>query len=120
LNEILLRTKGIWLVKAETYKEWEEALSYFRNAEELLKDEKFDEAAKQARTATMFGIGAIMKLSKELEMPDLSTTAYNAFLEGCERERRGHYTPKENIKWYRGVFKRFTAELPPDTFRPFR
>ena len=107
-------------MKPEAYKEWEEAMNDFRNAEELLKDEKFDEAAKQALAAVAFGIGAIMKLSKEVEMSDLSVSANNVFKEACDRQERGHYTPKEDIEWCRSILKRLTAELPPDTFEPFR
>ena len=106
-------------MKPETYEQWEKALSHFRNAEELLKDDKFDEAEEQASIAINWGFYAIMQLSKELEMPDLSTIAWNV-VEACkEREGSGHYTPKENIEWYRSILKRFTAELPKDTFRPF-
>jgi len=107
-------------VKPETHKQWEEALSYFRNAEELLKDEKFDEAEEQASIATNFAFYAMMELSKELEMPDLSTIAWSVSREFVERKERGHYTPKENIEWCRSILKRFTAELQPDTFKPFR
>ena len=107
-------------MKPETHKQWEKALSHFKNAEELLKDEKFDEAEQQARLASFWGFDAMLKLSKELEMDDLNTIAWNVFHAGAERESRGHYTPKENIEWCRGILKQFTAELPPDTFRPFR
>lgn len=107
-------------MKPELYKQWEKALSHFKNAEELLKDEKFNEAEEQASIAMSYAFGAIMKLSKELEMPDLSKIAFSVYQEYSERKETGHYTPKENIEWYRKVLKRFTDELPPDTFRPFR
>lgn len=107
-------------MKPETHENWEKALSHFKNAEKLLKDEKFNEAEEQARFAVFWGFDAMLKLSKELEMDDLNTIAWNVLNEGAERGMKGHYPPKENIEWSRKILKRFTAELPPDTLRPFR
>lgn len=107
-------------MKPETHENWEKALSHIKNAEELLKDEKFDEAEKQASTAVMLASRAMTELSKELEMPDLSKIAYNVLHEWGERNEKGHYTPKKKIEWCRKVLKRFTDELSPDTFRLFR
>ena len=107
-------------MKPETHENWEKALFHIKNAEEFLKDKKFDEAEEQARFAVFWGFDAMLKLSKKLEMDDLSTIAYNVFQACAEREMKGHYTPKENIEWSRKVLKQFTAELPPGTFRPFR
>jgi len=104
----------------ETYEQWEKAFSHIKNAEELLKNKKFDEAEEQARFAVFWGIEAMLKLSKVLEMADLSTIAFNVLHEWGERGEKGHYTPKENIDWARSILKRFTAELPPDTLRPFK
>ena len=107
-------------MKPETHENWEKALSHFKNAEEFLKDQTFDEAEEHARFAVFWGIEAMLQLSKELENDDLSTFAFNVLHEWGERGKKGHYTPKENIEWSRKVLKRFTDELPPDTFRPFR
>ena len=73
-------------MKPEIYEEWEEALSYLRNAEKLLADEKVQEAAKEIDTATAFGLHTIAILSKELGLPDLLAIQENAFYDWCERK----------------------------------
>jgi len=109
----------------ERWEEWEEALSRLRNAEELLKDEKFQEAADQANLAFGFGFRAIKTLSEVLvlEIPDLSVIADNAFSDWCERKPEfggKHHTPKETVEWVRKTLKRLSDELPPDTLRPVK
>jgi len=72
------------------------------------------------QSTTNFAFWAMTELSKELDKPDLSKIAFNVYHEYFERKEKGHYTPKENIEWAREILKRFTDELPPDTFTPFR
>ena len=110
-------------MKPETSKEWELALSYFTKAEELLRDENFQDAEQQATMAILFAARAMIALSEELEMSELSVKGNNVFNEWVERIpafKGKRYTPKEHIEWCRSVLKRLSDELPPDTFPPFR
>ena len=54
---------------------------------------------------------------------DLKVIAENAFNDWLERTQpefgAKHNTPKENIEWVHNTLKRLSAELPPDTLRPF-
>lgn len=107
----------------ERWEEWQEALSFLRNAEELLKDEKFKEAEEEAYFAFGLGFRAIKTLSEVLDIPDLSVIADNVFSDWCERKSEfggKHYTPKETVEWTRKTLKRLSDELPPDTLRPLK
>jgi hypothetical protein len=106
-------------MKPETCAQWEQALSHFSNAEKLLRDEKLEEAGREAVRAFVLAISAVEILSDELGMAELSEIAKNALFEGSDRAGR-HYTPKETIEWARRILKRLSHELPPDTFRPLR
>lgn len=107
-------------MKPELHEKWEKALSHIKNSEKLEKDKKYAEAEKEGRFAFFHGFEAMLKISKELEVDDLSTIAWNFFNMGVEREEKAHNTPRENIEWYRKVLKRFSGELSPYKFRPFR
>jgi hypothetical protein len=106
-------------MKPETCTQWEQALSRFSNAEKLLRDEKFEEASREAIPAFFLAVSAVEILSDELAMAELSEIAKNALFEGFKRADR-HYTPKETIEWVRRTLKRLSDGLPPDTFRPLR
>jgi hypothetical protein len=107
-------------MKPETYKLWEEALNHFRNAEELLKNGNSQEAVGEANLSVIFfGFHAILELSKELEMPDLSVYAWNVVQDWCERSKK-HHIPEKIIEWARKTLKRLYDECPPDTFPPLR
>jgi len=106
-------------MKPETHEYWNKALSLIKNAEKLYKDKKNDEAEEQALLALIKGISAMIKLSRELGIDDLSTIAWNALQEHFDRTKKGHYTPKETIEWVRKVLKRLSDELTPYGFKPF-
>jgi len=112
------------LIKPETYKLWKEALDHFKNSDELKKAGELTKASHEAIHAFLLGQRAIYELSKELKMPDLTEVANNALHDFFERympsEGGKHYTPKETIEWARNTLKRLSAELPTDTFEPFR
>jgi len=111
-------------MKPELYEKWEKVLSSFNNAEKLAKDGNYNEAENEAVCAFIFGVKAIIELSKEMGIDDLNVITGNAKREWMEREPAWemggkHHTPKENIDWTRKTLKRLFDELPPDTFRPF-
>jgi len=106
-------------MKPETYKLWEEALNHFRNAEKMLKNKNFQQAAKEAEASVYGGMFAIKFLSDELGMRDLMEISFSVLLDYHERSKK-HYAPKEIIGWARRTLKRLSDECPPDTFRPLR
>jgi hypothetical protein len=108
------------LIKPETRKYWEDALSHFENVDELIKVGDFKKATNEATLAFIFGQRSIDALSKELKMPDLTELADNVLHDFLERIYAKPYTPKENIEWARKILKRLSAALPPDTLPPFR
>ena len=107
-------------MKPETNDLWKKALGYLEEAEELLKDKKFQEAMRKAIEAFFAAINAINALSKELEMPDLATIAMNAGLAWLELMDSKRYTPKEMVEWIHMRLKWLSDELPPDTFEPLK
>ena len=106
-------------MQSEAYKRWEEALNGFRNAEDMLKNGNFQKAAEEADWSVLSGCRAINKLSKELEIPDLSEISSNASFDWFER-REKHYTPTEIVEWARSTLKRLHAATPQNTFQPLR
>ena len=107
----------------ERGEEWEKALSCLRNAEQLLKDEKFKEAEDEAHFSFIHGFRAIKTLSEVLDIPNLSVIADNALSDWNKRKSEfggKHYTPKENVEWTRKTLNRLSNELPPDTLRPVK
>ena len=112
------------LIKPETHKQWEDALSHFNNVDKLIKSGELQKAVEEATLAFVFGQQAINKLSSELNLPDLSVSSLNALSGWFERispsEGGKHYTPKEHIEWARKILRRLSEELPPDTLPPFR
>ncbi len=132
------------LTNPETYKLWNKASRHHIKAEELLKDNKFEDSIVEAILSLLSGYLAIVALSKELEMPDLSVMADYALLEWFEKSLSEHYTrdqaiawlsmalrgklnaaeknyrPEEIIEWVHKTLKQLSEDLPPDTLPPFR
>lgn len=108
-------------MKPETYKKWEDALASLSNAEELMKDGKFEEAAKDADLAVWLACASMMTLSDELKMPYLSKTADRYITRWSKRmSGKEHYAPKETVEQAHTTLQRLSDELPADTFRPLR
>ena len=107
-------------MKPETYEKWENALSYFGNAEELWKDGKPEEAARIADMAVWLACIAVTNLSDELKIDCLSERAKHYITGWSNKIRKESYTAKQTIEEARGILQLLSAELPADTFRLFR
>ena len=108
-------------MKPETSMKWEDALSRFRNAEELWKGGKYKEAAVEADIAVWLACAAMMTLSDELKIPYLSQRAKHYATTWSNRmKEKGYDEPKETFEQASIALQRLSDELPANTFPTLR